>query len=83
VQDLEKLKEELQRRGQAERLKTLADSADGQKLGRMVDPAALAEAMRKGDTETLQAIMSRLLSTSEGQRLNAELQRLLRGQSHG
>lgn len=83
MQDLEKLREELQRRGQAERLKTLASSADGQKLGRMVDRTALAEAMRKGDAETLRDIMSRLLSTSEGQRLNAELQKMLRGRDHG
>ena len=83
MQDLEKLKEELQRRGQAERLKTLADSADGQKLGRMVDREALQEAMRKGDAEALRGILGRLLATDEGRRLNAQVQSMLRGQGHG
>lgn len=83
VQDLEKLGEELRRRGQTGRLKTLADSADGQRLGGMVDRAALAEALRKGDAETLRGIMGRLLATDEGRRLSAEVQRMLREKDHG
>lgn len=83
MQDLEKLGEELRRRGQEGQLKTLAASADGQKLGRMVDRTALSEALRKGDAEALRGIMSRLLSTDEGRRLNAQVQNMLRGQGHG
>ncbi len=83
MQNLEKLGEELQRRGQTEQLKTLAASADGQKLSRMVDRTALAEAVRKGDADALRSIMGRLLSTAEGQRLNAEVQKMLREKGHG
>ena len=61
LQDLEKLGEELRRGGREGQLKTLAASADGQKLGKMVDRAALTEALRSGDTETLRGILSRLL----------------------
>lgn len=83
MQDLEKLKEELQRSGQAGQLKTLAASADGQKLGGMVDRAALAEALKKGDAETLRGIMGRLLATDEGRRLSAQVQNMLREKDHG
>lgn len=83
MQDLEKLAQELQCGGQAQELRHLAASADGQRLGGMVDRAALAEALKKGDAAALQGVMARLLSTAEGQRLNAEVQKLLRGQGHG
>lgn len=83
MQNLEKLGEELQRRGQAEQLKTLANSADGRRLSQMVDRAALAEAVRTGDTEALQRMMSRVLATAEGQRLSQEVQKLLREKGHG
>lgn len=83
MQDLEKLGKELRNGGQAERLKTLADSADGRKLSQMADRQALADAARRGDTAALQAMMSRLLATAEGQRLSAQVQELLREKSRG
>lgn len=83
MQDLEKLGKELRNGGQAERLKTLADSADGRKLSQMADRQALAEAAKRGDTAALQAMMSRLLATAEGQRLSAQVQQLLREKSRG
>ncbi len=83
MQDLEKLGEELRRSGQAEKLKGLAATAEGQRLGRMVDRAALSEALRKGDTAALQDMMGRLLRSDEGQRLSAQLQKLMREKPHG
>jgi DNA-binding FadR family transcriptional regulator len=49
----------------------------------MVDRAALAEALQKGDANALKSVMARLLSTAEGQRLSAEVQKMLQGQGHG
>ena len=83
MQNLENIGKELERRGQAEKLKTLAASADGQKLSRMVDQKALAEAAKSGNTEALKAMMSRLLATAEGQRLSAEVQKLLQEKGRG
>ncbi len=83
MQDLEKLAQELQRGGQAQELQHLAASADGQRLGGMVDRAALAEALKKGDAAALKGIMAGLLSTAEGRRMSAEVQKLLQGQGHG
>ena len=82
MQDLNKLSEELRRSGQAERLKTLAASADGQKLGRMLDRTALTDAIRRGDGEALRAAVTRLMATEEGRRMNEEIEKLLRGNAH-
>ena len=77
MQDLEKIGEELKKRGQAEKLNTLASSADGRKLGRTPEAQAMAEAFRSGDAAALSDLAGRLLATEEGQRLSAELQKLL------
>lgn len=83
MQDLKKLVEELRRGEQAERLKTLAASADGQKLGGMLGGTALAEAARNGDAEAMRALLERAMASAEGQRLSRELEKLFRGQGHG
>ena len=83
MQDLEKLARELQRGGQAQELRQLAASADGQRLGGMVDRAALAAALKTGDAAALKDIVTGLLSTAEGRRMSAEVQKLLRERGHG
>ncbi|MBR3292914.1 MAG: hypothetical protein IKI69_00615 [Oscillospiraceae bacterium] len=83
MQNLEELAKELQRRGQAEQLKNLAASLDGQKLSAMLDQKALAEAAKSGDTEALRRMMSGILGTAEGQRLSAAVQKLLGEKNHG
>ena len=83
MQNWEELAKELQRRGQAEQLKNLAASADGQQLSRQVDPKALAEAAKSGDTQALRRMMSGILNTAEGQRICAAVQKLLQEKDHG
>ena len=83
MQNLDQIREELQRSGQAEKLKTLASSAEGQKLGRLLDRKTVEEAARRGDTEALRLELSRVLATDEGRRLSAALEQLFRGQGHG
>lgn len=83
MQDLEKLRQELQRSGQAEKLKTLAASPEGQRLGQMLDRQAVQAALQSGDGAALQQAMGRLLSSPEGQRLSRQLETLFRGQGHG
>ena len=45
MQNLEKAAQELQRQGKAERIRALADSADGRKLGQMLDAGAVEKAV--------------------------------------
>lgn len=77
VKDLEKLGQELQKRGKTDKLKSLADSADGQAIGRMLDPAEVERAARSGDAAALQSILTQVLNTAEGRRLAESLKQAM------
>ena len=77
MQDFEKVGRELERRGKADDIKKLAESADGQRLSRMIDPKAVESAARSGDSEALKSILSSVLSTAEGQRLAESVKRMM------
>ncbi len=77
MQDLEKLAQELRRRGKTEGIRALADSPDGQRLGAMIDSREAERALRAGDSSALQQLLQGVLGTSEGRRLVTELQSLM------
>ena len=77
MQDLEQLRRELERQGKAEKLKALADSAEGQKIGKMVDAEKLSEAARTGDTAALRELLSRVLGTAEGRALAENVRKMM------
>lgn len=77
MKDFESIAKELQRGAKREQLQKLGDSADGRALERMVDGASLESALKRGDSAALQKMLSSLLSTSEGQRLADEVQKLM------
>ena len=76
--NLEALGKELERRGKTGDLKRLAESADGQKLGRMIDARAVEQAARSGDAAALSALLRSVLSTEEGRRLARQAENLLK-----
>ena len=69
MKDLEKLGAELNKSGKGEKLKSIADSAEGKAISRMVDSARVEQAAKSGDTAALRDILSQVLSTDEGKRL--------------
>ena len=77
MQDLEKLARELRQQGKTESIRALADSADGQKLGQMIDAGAVEKAIKGGDSAALQQILRGVLSTAEGQRLAENLRKMM------
>lgn len=77
MQNFEKIGRELEKRGKTKDIKALAESADGQKLSRMIDPQAVERAAKSGDTEALRSLLGSLLSTAEGQRLAENVRRLM------
>lgn len=77
MKDLEKLGEELSRSGKSDKLKVLADSADGKAIGRMVDAAEVERAAKSGDMAALKGILSQVLSTDEGKRLAESLKKAM------
>jgi Zn-dependent M16 (insulinase) family peptidase len=60
-----------------EDIRALADSADGRKLGQMIDGAAVESAVKSGDSAALQQILRGVLSTAEGQRLAENLRKMM------
>ena len=77
VNDFERIGRELERQGKAEKLKNLADSEEGKAISQMVDAEAVQKAAKSGDAAALKAILSQVLSTSEGQRLAENLKKAM------
>jgi hypothetical protein len=77
MRDLESVGKELDRLGKTQKLKDIAESADGQKIGRMVDPKALEKAAVSGDAQALRGILSQVLGTDEGRRLAESLKKAM------
>lgn len=77
MNDLERLGEQLSKSGKSDKLKTLADSADGKAVSRMVDPDAVQKAAKSGDMAALQNILRGVLSTDEGKRLAESLKKAM------
>lgn len=78
MQNFEELGRELDRRGKTDKLKALADSREVQKLGQMLDPAAVERAARSGDSQAIKNLLSSVLSTREGQKLAQSVQQLMK-----
>ena len=77
MQNFESIGRELERRGKTEDIKKIAESADGQRLSRMIDPKAIENAAKSGDSEALKSILGSVLNTAEGQRLAESVRRLM------
>lgn len=77
MQDLESMARELQRQGKTARIRALADSADGRRLGQMIDGTAVEKAVQRGDSAALQQILRGVLGTAEGQRLAENLRKAM------
>lgn len=77
MQNFEQLGRELERRGKADKIRSLAESGDGQRLSRMIDAKAVEQAARSGDGAALHEILSRVLGTEEGRRLAENVRKMM------
>ena len=77
MQNFEQPGRELQRRGQTESIKALADSPDGARLAGMIDRGALERAAKTGDAEALRRLLGGVLRTEEGKRLAESIRRVM------
>lgn len=77
MQNFEQIGRELERRGKTEDIKRLAESSDGQKLSRMIDPQAIETAAKNGDGAALHSILSQVLGTEEGRRLAENVRKMM------
>ena len=77
MKNFEEIGRELERRGKTGEIKRLAQSTDGQRLGQMVDSAAIEQAARNGDGAALSEMLKKILGTAEGQRLAEDVRRIM------
>lgn len=78
MQNFEQLGMELERRGKTDKLKALAETEDVQKLGKMIDPGAVEQAAKSGDSDALRALLSSVLRTEEGRRLAQSVEQMMK-----
>ena len=77
MRNYEEIGRELERRGKADEIKRIAQSADGQRLSQMIDPTEIEQAAKNGDSAALQSMLSRVLSTDEGKRLAESVKKMM------
>lgn len=77
MQNFENIGRELQRRGKTDGIKRIAESEDGVRISRMVDPKAVEQAAKSGDNAALRNILGSVLNTEEGRRLAESVKRLM------
>lgn len=77
MKDLENLGRRLEQSGKSDKLRQLADSADGKAVSRMVDAEKIGKAAKSGNMAALQDILRGVLSTEEGKRLAENLKKAM------
>ena len=69
MKDIESLQRQIEDSGMADKLRQAADSAEGQRIMRSIDTAAVERAAKQGDMQALKDILGKVLATPEGQNL--------------
>ena len=69
MKDIESLQRQIESSGMADKLRQAADSAEGQRIMRSIDTAAVERAAKQGDMQALKDILGKVLATPEGQNL--------------
>lgn len=69
MKNLESLQRQIEDSGMADKLRQAADSAEGQRIMRSIDTAAVEKAAKQGDMQALKDILGKVLATPEGQSL--------------
>ena len=75
--NLEELGRRLQQGGKADKIKQIAQSLDGERLGQLVDAKAVEAAAKSGDDKALRNMLSQILSTEEGQKLAQNIKKIM------
>lgn len=77
MHDIDNIGRELEKSGKADKLKKLAASADGRKIGSMFDAEAVERAAVSGNAGAMRNILSSVLQSEEGRRLAADLMEIM------
>ena len=75
--NLEELSRRLQQSGKADKIKQIARSDAGARLGSMLDGKAIENAAKSGDDQALRRMLSQILSTEDGQKLAQSIRQIM------
>lgn len=78
MKNFEDVGRELERRGKTAEIRRLAESDSAQRLGRVVDGAAIEKAAKSGDSAALSELLRRVLNTAEGRQLAEDVQKIMK-----
>lgn len=78
MKNFQSVEKQLVESGKAEKIKAIADSADGQRLAGKLDAKKVEQAAKSGDAEALRGILLEVLGTGEGKRLAEQLQKAMK-----
>ena len=78
MKNLEDMERRLVQSGKADKVKSIADSKDGQMLLKKLDANKVERAVQSGDSEALRSILMDVLRTGEGQRIAKQLVQTMR-----
>lgn len=78
MKNFESVEKKLVESGKADKIKAIADSADGQRLIGKLDTQKVEQAAKSGDGEALRGILLEVLGTGEGRRLAEKLQQAMK-----
>lgn len=77
--DFSSLERQIENSPMAEKLRQAAASAEGQRIMRNIDAAAVEKAAKQGDMQALKNILNGVLSTPEGQALALKIKKSMEG----
>ena len=77
LNEMEKLSRSLSGGEKGEALRRLGTTPEGKKLESMIDGAALEKALESRNAAALQKMLGALLSTPEGRRLAADVEKIM------
>ena len=77
MKNFESVEKQLVESGKADKIKAIADSADGQRLASRLDAQKVEQAAKSGDSEALRGILLEVLGTGEGKRLAEQVKRAM------
>lgn len=75
--NLEELSRRLQQSGKADKIKQIAQSDAGTRLGSMLDSKAVENAAKSGDDQALRRMLAQILSTEDGQKLAQSIRQIM------
>lgn len=73
MRELEEMAKRLEESGKSDELRAIANSPEGERIGRLLNEDEVGKAVRSGDSAALKDILTKVLSTDDGRKLAEQL----------